>query len=113
MQASSRSALLATWLTTQAQQGEAMKLAKGTCVTTLALLTLLAIPVRLAAQDNQDRKPNPLGKYFSILDGTPMNFQLHHDTRKGTNEPIDVYVMVIEMQVVNSDGNPEPVGLQK
>ena len=89
-----------------------MKLAKEMCVLTLALLILLAIPVRLPAQANQDRKPNQLGKYFSILDGTPKNFFVRHDTRKGTNEPIDVYVMVIELQVMNSDGNPEPEGLQ-
>jgi hypothetical protein len=89
-----------------------MKFAKVTCITTSALLILLAIPARLAAQDSQDRKPNPAGKYFSILDGTPKYFQLRHDTRKGTNEPIDVYVMVIEVQVMNSDGNPEPEGLQ-
>lgn len=89
-----------------------MKFAKGMCVTTLALLILLAIPARLAAQDSQGRKPNPTARYFSILDGTPKNFQLHHDTRTDTGEPIDVYLIVIEMQVMNSDGNMEPEGLQ-
>jgi hypothetical protein len=38
-----------------------MKFAKLMCVTTLALLILLAIPVRLTAQDNQDRKSKSLG----------------------------------------------------
>ena len=51
-------------------------------------------------------------RYFSILDGTPKLFQLHHDTRKGSDKPIDVYLLVFEMQVMNSDGNPEPEGLQ-
>jgi hypothetical protein len=92
---------------------EGMKFKKLMCVTTCALIILLAIPVRLTAQDNQDRKSQLLGeRYFSILNGTPMNFQLHHDTRGDTYEPIDVYLMVIEMQVMNSDGNPEPEGLQ-
>jgi len=49
--------------------------------------------------------------YFSILDGTPMGLQLHHDTEVGTGKPIDVYVFPIELQVMNSDGNLEPVGL--
>jgi hypothetical protein len=50
--------------------------------------------------------------YFSILDGMPMLLELHHDTEVGTNKPVDVYMFVIEMQVLNSDGNLEPVGLQ-
>ncbi len=50
--------------------------------------------------------------YFSILDGTPVLMQLHHDTVVGTNEPVDVYQYVIELQVMNSDGNFEPEGLQ-
>src|SRR5229473_4378626 len=49
--------------------------------------------------------------YFSILDGMPMGLQLHHDTEVGTGKPIDVYVFPIEYQVMNSDGNLEPVGL--
>lgn len=49
--------------------------------------------------------------YFSILDGTPMLMTLHHDTLVGTNQPIDVYQYVIELQVMNSDGNLEPEGL--
>ena len=36
----------------------------------------------------------------------------YHDTEVGTNKHIDVYDFVIEMQVMNSDGNLEPVGLQ-
>src|ERR1700746_2461028 len=47
-----------------------------------------------------------------ILDGLPMLLELHHDTEVGTNKPVDVYMFVIEMQVMNSDGNFEPVGLQ-
>jgi hypothetical protein len=50
--------------------------------------------------------------YFSILDGLPMNLMLHHDTEVGTNNPIDVYALVIELQVMNSDGDLEPEGLQ-
>ncbi|MGC2477159.1 MAG: hypothetical protein WA485_22670 [Candidatus Sulfotelmatobacter sp.] len=50
--------------------------------------------------------------YFSILDGTPVLMQLRHDTVAGTNQPIDVYKFVIELQVMNSDGNFEPEGLQ-
>ena len=42
----------------------------------------------------------------------PMLLELHHDTEAGTNKPIDVYMFVIEMQVMNSDGNFEPMGLQ-
>jgi len=47
-----------------------------------------------------------------ILDGLPMLLELHHDTEVGTNKPVDVYMLVIEMQVMNSDGNLEPIGLQ-
>jgi hypothetical protein len=47
-----------------------------------------------------------------ILDGLPMYLTIHHDTVVGTNKPVDVFVLVIEMQVMNSDGNLEPVGLQ-
>lgn len=49
--------------------------------------------------------------YFSILDGLPISLELHHDTVMGTNAPIDVYQFVIELQVLNSDGNAEPEGL--
>src|SRR5258708_10153767 len=47
-----------------------------------------------------------------ILDGLPMLLTLHHDTEVGTNKPVDVYMFVIEMQIMNSDRNLEPVGLQ-
>src|SRR5260370_27939636 len=47
-----------------------------------------------------------------ILDGLPMLLELHHDTEVGTNQPVDVYMFVIEMQIMNSDGNLEPIGLQ-
>jgi hypothetical protein len=49
--------------------------------------------------------------YFSILDGSPILLELRHDTVAGTNQPIDVYKYVIELQVMNSDGNLEPEGL--
>ena len=51
-------------------------------------------------------------EFFSILNGLPTLLTLHHDTEVGTNRPIDVYVFVIEMQMMNSDGNLEPEGLQ-
>jgi len=89
-----------------------MKFARLMRFTTLALLILLAIPARLTAQDNQDRKSKSFGEYFSILDGTPVSFQVHHDTRADTNEAIDVYMIVIELQIMNSDGDAEPVGLR-
>jgi hypothetical protein len=54
----------------------------------------------------------PTYQYFSILNGMPMLLELHHDTERFTGKPIDVYDFVIEMQVVNSDGMLEPVGLQ-
>ena len=54
----------------------------------------------------------PNYSYFSILDGLPILFELHHDTEVGSGKPIDVYVFVIELQIFNSDGNLEPVGLQ-
>jgi len=56
--------------------------------------------------------PAPDYEFFSILDGMPMLLELHHDTEVGTNKPIDVDMFVIELQVMNSDGNLEPVGLQ-
>ena len=42
----------------------------------------------------------------------PILLELHHDTEVGTNKPVDVYLFVIELQVLNSDGNFEPEGLQ-
>ena len=50
--------------------------------------------------------------YFSILDGMPMLLELHHDTEVGTGKAIDFYMFVIELQIMNSDGYLEPVGLQ-
>ncbi len=91
----------------------------------LCLGLVMALP--LAAQNKQNRvtrrpvataeastasTPAPNYEFFSILDGTPMLLELHHDTEVGTNKPIDVYMFVIELQVMNSDGNLEPVGLQ-
>jgi len=66
----------------------------------------------ITAEASPRSAPAPSGEFFSILDGMPMLLELHHDTEVGTNNPIDVYMFVIEMQVMNSDGNFEPVGLQ-
>jgi hypothetical protein len=61
----------------------------------------------------QTQRPNTGGQGpWWILDGMPMLYERHHDTEVGTNKPIDVDELVIEMQVMNSDGNLEPVGLQ-
>jgi len=68
-----------------------------------------ALPDPSAANTPQKQ---PTYEYFSILDGMPMLLELHHDTEVGTNKPIDVYQFVIELQVMNSDGNFEPEGLQ-
>lgn len=59
-----------------------------------------------------ETQTQPNYKYFSLLDGLPMMMELHHDTEAGTGKPIDVYLLVIEMQVMNSDGAREPIGLQ-
>src|SRR5215469_3855614 len=66
----------------------------------------------VSAEATPPNAPAPSQEYFSILNGMPMLLELHHDTEVGTNKPIDVYLFVIEMQVMNSDGNLEPVGLQ-
>ena len=63
-----------------------------------------------ASANEPPKQPNY--DYFSILDGMPMLLELHHDSEVGTNKPIDVYMFVIELQVMNSDGNLEPEGLQ-
>jgi hypothetical protein len=52
------------------------------------------------------------GSAYHILNGQPKLLRLDHDTEAGSNKPVDVYVFVIELQVMNSDGNFEPVGLQ-
>jgi hypothetical protein len=69
-----------------------------------------AAPDAAASSEPTPKQPDYF--YFSILDGMPMLLELHHDTEVGTNKPIDVYMFVIEMQILNSDGNFEPVGLQ-
>jgi len=56
-------------------------------------------------------KPYASGGSY-ILDGLPILLTLHHDTKASNNEPIDVYDFVIELQIMNSDGNLEPEGLQ-
>ncbi|HEY1659306.1 MAG TPA: hypothetical protein VGG14_13220 [Candidatus Sulfotelmatobacter sp.] len=69
-------------------------------------------PAANATATPSDSTKQPNYEYFSILDGTPILLQLHHDTQVGTNDPIDVYDYVIELQVLNSDGDLEPEGLQ-
>jgi hypothetical protein len=88
------------------------------------LITLLILSSAGFAQVTQQRRPEltaeasapnaakPSDRYFSILNGLPILFEVHHDTEAGTNKPVDVFLFVIEMQVMNSDGNLEPVGLQ-
>jgi hypothetical protein len=68
-----------------------------------------ALPDAASAATPQ-KQPNY--EYFSILDGMPILLEIHHDTEVGTGKPIDVYQFVIELQVLNSDGNFEPEGLQ-
>jgi hypothetical protein len=69
-------------------------------------------PLSAATTAQASTQPAPNYEFFSILDGLPMLLDVHHDTEVGTNRPINVYVFVIEMQIMNSDGNLEPVGLQ-
>jgi hypothetical protein len=89
----------------------------------LALLAASSVSAQ-AGQIRHERRPaavpetaptseptQPTYQYFSVLDGTPKGLTLHHDTEVGTNRPIDVYVYPIELQVLNSDGNLEPLGL--
>jgi hypothetical protein len=107
---------------------EKSKLGKNTAVCLAALLISFAVASVSLAQDKQvrtERRPpaqpdasssisdakQPDYRYFSILNGVPMSLELHHDTEVGTNKPVDVYVLVIEMQVMNSDGHLEPIGL--
>ncbi len=66
---------------------------------------------RPAATTPATPQAQPNYSYFSILDGTPKGLWLRHDTEVGTGKPIDVYQFAIELQVLNSDGNFEPVGL--
>jgi hypothetical protein len=98
---------------------------RSAAVAALCLGFLAAVPLFAQPRQPKDTRrpaantiastpatPPPDYEFFSILDGTPMLLELHHDTEVGTNKPIDVYMFVIEMQVMNSDGNLEPVGLQ-
>jgi hypothetical protein len=70
-----------------------------------------ALPDATSASASEPQK-QPSYEYFSILDGMPVLLELHHDTEVGTGKPIDVYQFVIELQVMNSDGDLEPEGLQ-
>jgi hypothetical protein len=64
------------------------------------------------ASDKAPYKPSDSSGASYILDGLPTLLSIHHDTEVGTNKPVDVYVFVIELQIMNSDGNLEPEGLQ-
>ena len=64
------------------------------------------------ANDKAPAKPTDSSGAVYVLDGLPTLLTIHHDTEVGTNKPVDVYVFVIELQVMNSDGNLEPEGLQ-
>ena len=69
-------------------------------------------PANASASETAPPKSADAPPSYDILDGLPILLTLDHDTEVGTNKPVDVYVFVIEMQIMNSDGNPEPVGLQ-
>lgn len=88
----------------------------------MGLAVLLATSLSWAqdAGSRTERRPalsahgsqtQPNYDFFSILDGGPKSLVLHHDTVVGTNQPVDVYLLAIELQVMNSDGNFEPEGL--
>jgi hypothetical protein len=91
----------------------------------LASLSVASLASAQATQIRHERRPavtseananaapqtQPTYQFFSILDGTPKGLVLHHDTEVGTGKPVDVYMFPIELQVLNSDGNLEPVGL--
>jgi hypothetical protein len=68
-------------------------------------------PAADAPAKSERTKPATGDNGYFILDGLPVSLTLHHDTEVGTNKPIDVYAFVIEMQVMNSDGDLEPEGL--
>src|SRR5215813_11043909 len=61
------------------------------------------------AEAKQSQPQDSDGSVF-VHDGLPMLFKLHHDTEAGTGRAVDVDEFVIEIQSMNSDGNPRPVG---
>src|SRR5262249_37925758 len=67
---------------------------------------------RPSAVDTQKAQPQDDDGSVFFQNGLPMLFKVHHDTEVGTGRAVDVDEFVIELQVMNSDGNPEPVGLQ-
>jgi hypothetical protein len=91
-----------------------------TRVVLISALGFSSIAFAQVAQVKQQRRPElsepasspdatkPSGVYFSILNGVPLLFELHHDTEVGTNKPVDVYLMQMGLQVMNSDGGLEP-----
>jgi len=92
----------------------------------LAALTLTAVLLSMAAfaqtpppsrrrpakVDEGAPPPAPDTQYYSILTGQPKGLVQHHDHKKGTNKPLIVDVLTLEVQVMNSDGYFEPIGLQ-
>jgi len=57
-----------------------------------------------ATTDKAPADPQSGGEPYHILNGLPTLLRLHHDTEVGTNNPVDVYALVIEMQVMNDLG---------
>src|SRR5260221_13200291 len=49
------------------------------------------------------KTPNGSGASY-VLNGLPMYLALHHDTEFGTNKPVDIFMLLIEIQIMNSDG---------
>jgi hypothetical protein len=68
-------------------------------------------PAKAESERTMSKASDGTGSSY-ILDGLPIQLTLHHDTEVGTNKPVDVYVFVIELQIMNSDGDLEPEGLQ-
>jgi hypothetical protein len=98
-----------------------MKNHRGLFVTCLALALTSTLSFSQSKPTQTSRRPafsapansttQPTYDFFSILNGLPMALELHHDTQAGTGRPVDVIMLAIELQVMNSDGNPEPEGL--
>jgi hypothetical protein len=65
-----------------------------------------------AGSNAQQSQPQDSDGSVFFQNGLPMLFKVHHDTEVDTGRAVDVDELVVELQVMNSDGNPEPVGLQ-
>ncbi len=46
-----------------------------------------------------------------VLNGVPIQLEVHHDTEVRTHKPVDVYALTIAQQTMNSDPDWKPVGL--